>query len=532
MNNPQQTGNRFPTFHRVFSVLFAGRMLKLMVFVFACAATLLGLFYAVENWRGARANAVLKRELAEKGGPQEWKDLVPPTVTDEQNFAMTPFLAPLFDYKKDLQPGESKYRVRDTNAFQRTIHFAKELPNVPFKGGWRVGSMTELVAWHTNFARLRSDNVGAGESVDAVDRTTAAKGVLKALEPYGSVLDELRAASRRPHSRFNLRYDEENLWAILLPHLGVLNKASQILELRASAELALGKSDPALNDVLLMCDLADATRNEPFLVSLLVRITEMQLATQAIWEGCVEHRWSDAELQAIQTRLQKFDFLADLNHALQTERFAGLWTVEWLKKGDPQILGDIAGGPDAILRFAPRGWFDHEKLNYNRLFDQAFGPGFKPEAKRVFPKAADESSSAVVGLFEDGWSRVVKHRIVAALLLPAITPTLQKTALAHTGLDLAIVGCALERHRLALSQYPESLTALTPRFIAGLPTDILTGEQLKYRRTDDGKFLLYSVGWNEKDDAGMIARVDKSKSPGKVQDTNQGDWVWLSAARD
>ena len=57
-----------------------------------------------------------------------------------------------------------------------------------------------------------------------------------------------------------------------------------------------------------------------------------------------------------------------------------------------------------------------------------------------------------------------------------------------------------------------------PQFISRLPNDLFTGEPYKYRRTDDGQFTLYSVGWNEKDDGG---------TPGdKWFDEKQGDWVW------
>ena len=66
------------------------------------------------------------------------------------------------------------------------------------------------------------------------------------------------------------------------------------------------------------------------------------------------------------------------------------------------------------------------------------------------------------------------------------------------------------------------LEALVPQFISQLPNDVLTGEPYKYRLTGGGQFVLYSVGWNEKDDGGM---------PGKsIFDDKQGDWVWLYPA--
>ena len=61
-----------------------------------------------------------------------------------------------------------------------------------------------------------------------------------------------------------------------------------------------------------------------------------------------------------------------------------------------------------------------------------------------------------------------------------------------------------------------------PRFIAKIPTDVITGELLKDRRQPDGTFVLYSVGWNETDDGGEPG-VTKS---GAAADPNRGDWVW------
>ena len=51
----------------------------------------------------------------------------------------------------------------------------------------------------------------------------------------------------------------------------------------------------------------------------------------------------------------------------------------------------------------------------------------------------------------------------------------------------------------------------------------MTGEPLKYRRNEDGQFILYSVGWNGIDDGGKLV-MGKGITP-RVDNT-QGDWVW------
>ena len=65
-----------------------------------------------------------------------------------------------------------------------------------------------------------------------------------------------------------------------------------------------------------------------------------------------------------------------------------------------------------------------------------------------------------------------------------------------------LIACALEHSRFLHGQYPETLDALVPQFIEKIPHDIINGQSLHYRRTADGKFLLYSIGWNQTDDGG------------------------------
>jgi hypothetical protein len=114
------------------------------------------------------------------------------------------------------------------------------------------------------------------------------------------------------------------------------------------------------------------------------------------------------------------------------------------------------------------------------------------------------------------------RNILVRLLYPALERAAKKVAIIQAQLDLARVACALERYRLTHGQYPEALDALAPQFIEEIPHDLINGQPLHYRRTDDGKFVLYSIGWNEKDDGGVV--IFRSNN-GSV-DMEQGDWVW------
>ncbi len=183
------------------------------------------------------------------------------------------------------------------------------------------------------------------------------------------------------------------------------------------------------------------------------------------------------------------------------------------------MLGKFFG---AVL--IPQGWYDLEEVNYCRGFEAELGTGFDMSKNQISPtrvKAdyqAFERMMTARGFAGTALGGVLGHKIMARLLLPALSRVMLRTAAAQTTVNEAAIACALERDRLARGQFPEKLEALVPQFIATLPNDVLTGGPYNYRRTDDGRFVLYSVGWDDTDDGGV---------PGKTLfDEKHGDWVW------
>jgi len=90
-------------------------------------------------------------------------------------------------------------------------------------------------------------------------------------------------------------------------------------------------------------------------------------------------------------------------------------------------------------------------------------------------------------------------------------------ALVQSEVDMTMLACAIERYHLATGHCPENLNELVPKFVSAVSHDIIDGQPLRYRRTGDARFILYSIGWNQKDDGG-VAATDK--------DHLNGDWVW------
>lgn len=103
-------------------------------------------------------------------------------------------------------------------------------------------------------------------------------------------------------------------------------------------------------------------------------------------------------------------------------------------------------------------------------------------------------------------------------MMQSIGNLVRKAASVQTATAEAETACALERFYVANHRYPEDLAAIVPKYMAQLPNDVIDGQPLKYRRTDDVNYVLYSVGWNGTDDGGVSGQA--------LFDDKQGDWVW------
>jgi hypothetical protein len=82
--------------------------------------------------------------------------------------------------------------------------------------------------------------------------------------------------------------------------------------------------------------------------------------------------------------------------------------------------------------------------------------------------------------------------------------------------DHARIGCLLELHHLEHKNYPEKLADLKKT----LPLDPYNGKPYIYKLTKEGRYQLYGIGWNQKDDGGTV--INKGDRP----DYEKGDLVW------
>jgi len=470
------------------------RFLRRAAFGVAAFFTLIAAVYIVEAWRGRRAWDQCQRELKAQGEQLDWAAYIPARVPDEQNFIKTPLLESVA-YKGRL----------NTNAWQAFSDAGRSLP-WNSSGDSQTGRKT---AWTRD---------------DAAD-------LLQTLHEIEPQLEELRAASLKPLARFDIdrtapfeESPEINLVA--------MRTLSQILAFHAWAELALDNREKAFADMRVIHRLTDALKDENTLVTLMIRAAMQGLALEPFWEGWAEGRWSERELKNFQELFDRVDLLPEIARVMRAER-AGVnalverygiqgnefGRVTMRSEPAPKDWRNVMHQQAQRLgwKLFPRGWVCQNLVSYDHLIQAFIPPSLQSKPPILSPTQVNKIKEQLPREIPDG-----PYGWLSQMAVPNFGKALEKVARIQTSINQAKIVCALERFRLARGQYPESLTELVPQFISQLPVDLINGAPMKYRRANDTKFLLYSVGWNETDDDGVPAPTRTTQS----KPDHSGDWVW------
>jgi hypothetical protein len=496
------------------------RLLRWGLIGLAVLVTLAAVLVTEENWRGRHAWETYTHAAEARGERFEWAAFAPAIVPDDQNFFCAPIVA------ETLQSERSgRY---DVNRVNFNIYRGEMANWITNGGSWQKGRIMDLKEWQRAFRNYSETPEGKTNGFPITPQPqTPAADILLALSIFNPAVEELRQASLRPAARLPLNYDNgfEDV-GTLMPGLATEKRWAQFLQLRSLAELQDNQSGAALEDVKLFLRLTDTLRNQAFLISHLVRVAMQAIALQPIYEGLAQHRWNDTQLADLEAALGEKDYLADFQFSMRGERTCAIYTFEMQRRTREMknYSGDEAGNQIVTnsLRWMPSAFFYQNELAFAQMYEQFVLP-LVDLTNRTVSVAAYRTTEADFKEQAKHWSL---YKVEARMVFPAVGASVKKFALIQSQVNLARVACALERFRLAHGNYPETLDALAPQFIEKLPHDIINGQPLHYRRTDDGQFVLYSVGWNETDDGGQVA-LTKS---GRV-DSDHGDWVWQYPAK-
>lgn len=508
------------------------------------------LCFAIHNALGTREWQRAHAAMVARGEPLTVAQLLGTPPADEENFAATPLLRPLLDYRLVVTNGVQDFVWADAAARYRVDAIGIPLP-IAAAGTPKGGSKEPRI----HDARLKLEDYARGirampvrqiqhpilpelaarygvstSAVPALDRekasalviTNAAAEVLEYLRRFEPEFAELERAAARPRSRFPVHWDE--VMSVQMAHLSTGKKLSTLFRVRAAARLAVGDAAGALADTHTLLRMGGMLSEEPMLISKLVQIAQVAIGIGGVWEGLAARKWDEAQIAGLQAAVARIDLRDAMVAGLRGERRIGnAWYDGMLGGAAPGVSGG-GGSPDSALLMpdlrispgflVPHGLFRMNQVNNNRVIDALIDEVRSPE----WPASCTRQITSDARLKALGLHPLTPYGILPSMLLPALDKAHPKAARQNVTARLAEIACALERFRLRHGGYPEGLDPLTPEFMDTVPADPMNRKPFGYRRTEEGHFRLWSVGMNGRDDGGVMMTPDKND--------REGDWVW------
>ena len=321
--------------------------------------------------------------------------------------------------------------------------------------------------------------------------------------------------------------------------LGSAMAARTILELHEQSHSA------AWTNLFALTRLVTAWQTEPMDVSHSIRFRWVLTAQRVTWEALQAKDWTDDELAMLQHEWESPNFF---NGLPETAALARASTIEYcsFQRSQPpppgptlrEYVSDLFNSPHRTWSDAISGWRNARYRNHESYDDERAWLLFFRECELDFRRALSAHSwlelrdlQSATNSRPEGASNFVlgtesSRGGPGSAGFQRQGPTLlARAAEAEARRRLLVTAIAIERFHLAHGCYPDSLSKLVPKFLKSQLTDYMDGEPLRYRRSEDDRFLLYSVGLDGYDDQGQLPAMG-STSAGSNFGREAPDLVW------
>lgn len=373
-----------------------------------------------------------------------------------------------------------------------------------------------LVVWKMNSLKL-SVQGGTAASWDEIRSFLA---------PNDYNLDAACDAILAGPIAFNL--DDSNGY-VLLPHLAMLSNLTMALGWRSMIALHDGDNNSAWTNTLAATRLVTAWQMEPVEMSHRARFRDETLVFDITWQMLQAHRWQDNELKQLQDEWESLNLLTNLSETVAFNRATSLAAFQheqraMLRMGVPAsaLAREALHNQSSFWANLRARWYRNEYLHGPIYQDEADMLNFYCGLEQTLHKAEQAANwremSAFPGMTNElvyipkpsaarsgmwGMTGILRPRRGSRLGESA--GFIGNAAEAETQRRILITAIALERYYEKHGAYPHTLKDLQPEFLNNVPADFMDGQPLRYRRTDDGHFVLYSVGLKGTDDGGRMS---------------------------
>jgi len=298
--------------------------------------------------------------------------------------------------------------------------------------------------------------------------------------------------------------------SVLLPHLSELRQLARVLKLRSLEAAEDGQGAEAAHAASLIFRTGRGLRDEPILISLLVRIAIDSIAGDALTRVLSLTALPEEAITELDAALAAEEDLDHYARTMRTEAAFVVHAVGLLTSGGgswdetASIIGQQGDSPVAMGLLAKfcRGMIKDGAVRCLEAISEVI-----QHSSQLPPHGALEQIGYVTAQLEHDLSN---HCILLApkyAFPETMVATLERPYQQHLR-GIARLACArtalrIESYRNAEGQLPESLGALGADRLEGISPDPFSGDPVKYRKAEKG-YLVYSVGLDGRDNGGHV----------------------------
>jgi hypothetical protein len=354
------------------------------------------------------------------------------------------------------------------------------------------------------------------------------------------------AAARQAAASGPIRFEPTSLRGVrdsMWPHLPQLRGLE--LELQARTILALhdGDLNEAWTNLVTATRLVTAWTPEPASICQITRFALLAAAYDCTWEALQARSWSQSQLAQLQHEWESANFFssvpetaaftrATLSAAAQAERqqqpMPPMPTLSILE--DPPAIWRTLGEHSRIINYRLNGTYEDEQAMLLNYRDREI------ELRRAVTCPTWQEMRSLPGVtnppsFRSGRPTQFQGRGGGrgfGFGFQGRRGLLPRAADAEARRRILVTALALERYREQHGSYPKTLAALVPDKLKDVPLDFMDGKPLRYDLTEDGHFVLYSVGLDCVDNGGDMRHPETTafQGPPGFEFDEGADVVW------
>jgi len=294
--------------------------------------------------------------------------------------------------------------------------------------------------------------------------------------------------------------------ALRLPHLSKLRDLARLLREDARVVGRLGAYGEAAADIMATFKLIRTVKDEPVLVSQLIRFAITKAACQAAQDALPPQGLSFDIAQMLVDYAANVTYRESFADSFSGEALSVLDLFQRLRNGDTSFFSPSPASLEVGL-YLYGSAFARPLLNMDEATYAEITMRLGEIARLSFYEGKPKMDEIGRDIKNISWLRVMSYGTLRTL-----PHAIDAQAHNEANLGLLRVGLSLEQYHARNGKWPESLDALAPAFDGDVPKDPCSGHPFIYKPSGTS-LLLYSIGTNGTDDGGRF-------------DYSDGDIVW------